>query len=367
MSVLRHTVTTVLSLCTSCNDDVPMDDFLINALLTYRGKEGLKAITLLDPGARSKSEINLIDSQTVKRLVALGAMTHVEKATVCDMHTCETYKTAVELNTKLIFDSDNGDIVDLGNLTFQIVDKLPSSEVIVGWPTLKKAKLFCRCHNSLQNRIKFEQPTEIRTLTQLKYAQSRGTQVSKQSSATEDSELSDDDFDNPYGTTSYISSIKRTHLHDLIDYEMEAAGEVEKFDALDEALQGNNSTEEFQLPSDIQGSPSLQSKIKTLLNLYSDCFRSIVSKVAAKIKPFSFKIDLDKWFSSRQNNTRYRTHSAKKHEEIDRQVKLLEDLQVIRRSRRDRYSQVHLVPKPLDLWRFCLDFRFLNSCTEMEE
>ena len=26
---------TVLSLCTSCNDDVPMDDFLINALLTY--------------------------------------------------------------------------------------------------------------------------------------------------------------------------------------------------------------------------------------------------------------------------------------------------------------------------------------------
>jgi len=121
-----------------------------------------------------------------------------------------------------------------------------------------------------------------------------------------------------------------------------------------------------QLPTQIHGPPRLQKKIRTLLELYSDCFRSIVSPKPAKIQPFSFNIDEAKWTGSRVNNTRYRTQSAKKNEEIDRQIKLLLDLKVIRESRRDRYSQVHLVPKPNNKWRFCLDYRFLNSCTDME-
>ena len=44
---------TVLSLCTSCTDDVELDIFLIKAVLSYRDQEGITAITLLDPGARS--------------------------------------------------------------------------------------------------------------------------------------------------------------------------------------------------------------------------------------------------------------------------------------------------------------------------
>ncbi len=44
---------TVLSLCTSCTDDVELDTFLIKAVLSYRDQEGMTAITLLDPGARS--------------------------------------------------------------------------------------------------------------------------------------------------------------------------------------------------------------------------------------------------------------------------------------------------------------------------
>jgi hypothetical protein len=52
-------------------------------------------------------------------------------ATVCDMHRCGLYKTAVELSVKLIFDSETNDVVDLGTLEFQVVDKLTSSETII--------------------------------------------------------------------------------------------------------------------------------------------------------------------------------------------------------------------------------------------
>ena len=72
------------------------------------------------------------------------------------------------------------------------------------------------------------------------------------------------------------------------------------------------------------------------------------------------------WQSSKQNTGRYRPQSLKKHQEIDRQIQLLLELGVIRWSKSPYHSHVHLVPKPGDKWRFCLDFRFLNSCTEME-
>ena len=66
---------TVLSLCTSCTDDVELDIFLIKAVLSYRDQEGITAITLLDPGARSNQDINLVDRQTLKHLVDRGAVT----------------------------------------------------------------------------------------------------------------------------------------------------------------------------------------------------------------------------------------------------------------------------------------------------
>jgi hypothetical protein len=156
-------------------------------------------------------------------------------------------------------------------------------------------------------------------------------------------------------------------MSQLLDYEVEAMGEYEKLDMLDEALQvdyvGDTSS---QLPTNIHGPKQLQQRLRKLLGKFKECFRTSVSKTSAKIRPFSFTIDETKWNTSRSNNTRYRTQSALKNAEIDRQVQLLLDLKVIKASRSERYSQVHLVPKPDNKWRFCLDYRFLNSCTTME-
>jgi hypothetical protein len=355
---------TILSLCTTCTDDLPLDDVLIQSSVSFRDKEGIIATTLLDPGARSQGNLNLVDRLTVKLLVAKGAVTYTKKATLCDMHVCETYNTAIELSTKLLFDPANNDIVNLGTLEFYVVDKLPSSQILIGWPTLKEHKIFCRCHGSLPDRIKAPLMGTVQSIHQLHYNPRPSRQIKSKLPST------------LFGQ-GYVCSLQleehnvvnhsAKHMSQLLDYEVEATGEIEKIDLLDEALQlSDGGTTTLQLPQIIHGPEQLQKRIKKLLNEFRDCFRTTVSTKPAKIKPFSFKIDESKWTTTRSNNSRYRTHSAVKNEEIDRQVQLLLDLKVIRKSTAERYSQVHLVPKPGNKWRFCLDYRFLNSCTTME-
>ena len=52
-----------------------------------------------------------------------------------------------------MFDPANDDIVEMGNLTFQVADQLPNSEVLIGWQTLKNHRIICRCTNSIASKI----------------------------------------------------------------------------------------------------------------------------------------------------------------------------------------------------------------------
>ena len=133
----------------------------------------------------------------------------------------------------------------MGILEFQVVDKLPSSKVIIGWPTLKRAKIFCRCHGSISDRVKYKSLRTISTLTQLGYHKHQGRKSNVDSEWEEESISSQVISQELNPRTSYISSLQTKHIHDLLDYEMEATGDVEKFDALDEALQELTITDEF--------------------------------------------------------------------------------------------------------------------------
>jgi hypothetical protein len=77
-------------------------------------------------------------------------------------------------------------------------------------------------------------------------------------------------------------------------------------------------------------------------------------------------VDDKAWRASRQNKMSARQVSPAKAEEMRRQVKLMEDLGVIQRSTQASHSQVHLVAKPNNKFRFCIDFRELNDLTETE-
>ena len=158
------------------------------------------------------------------------------------------------------------------------------------------------------------------------------------------------------------------HVSELLNFEPFSLGEPEKEDALDEALQVEVSADsvDYVMPENIVGTRAMKRKIKQVLEKYARRFRKTVAKEAANMKPMVLKVDTQKWEDSKETTRRYRPQSDAKHDEIDRQCKKLLDLGVIQHSTSSHWSQVLLVPKPDGKWRFCLDFRYLNACTEME-
>ena len=75
----------------------------------------------------------------------------------------------------------------------------------------------------------------------------------------------------------------------------------------------------------------------------------------------------NKWFSQRDTRAPARVQTDLRNEEIRKQVdQMLADGR-IRVSTASSWSQVHLVPKPDNQWRFCIDFRWLNLFTTCSE
>ena len=146
------------------------------------------------------------------------------------------------------------------------------------------------------------------------------------------------------------------HVSQLLDYEADSYGEPEKYDSLDEACQLPDPTiptDANQLP-DIQGPPTLQAELKELLQRYIGLLQAEVSKKPAVVPPMMLNVDEKQWTLPKHNKGKCRPQSQQKNAEIDRQVSLM--MGVIRECRRERYSQVNLVPKPNGKWRFCIDY-----------
>ncbi len=110
----------------------------------------------------------------------------------------------------------------------------------------------------------------------------------------------------------------------------------------------------------IEGSIQLQFNIRKLLRKYSDLFSTHVRATPAKLEPMKIGADLAGW-QKRVNQQRPRGHSAAKQEEIRTQIVKMLLLNVIRPCREPYFSQVHMTPKGNNQWRFCIDFRSLNS------
>ena len=113
----------------------------------------------------------------------------------------------------------------------------------------------------------------------------------------------------------------------------------------------------------IEGSPVLRVKLRILLEKYRGVFATTLSTEPADIPPFELNVDKEKWerFSNRNAP---RVQSAAKQAEILRQVTELLDQGIIEPSTASYYSQVILASKPDDTWRFCIDYRSLNDCTQ---
>jgi len=119
------------------------------------------------------------------------------------------------------------------------------------------------------------------------------------------------------------------------------------------------------LPKDIQGPSTLQTNIQALLHEYKDIFSRTVRKEPAKLDPFVIELIPDEtWTTSTKNKGRPRPCSTVKQEEMLKQVNKLVELGVVQQSQAPNYSQVHMVPKKPNGWRFALDYRQLNQSTK---
>ena len=127
----------------------------------------------------------------------------------------------------------------------------------------------------------------------------------------------------------------------------------------------NNGTGESdkEILPHIEGNESLKASLTALCQEYSDIFRTKVKPEPAQVTPLNLEVDDNLWYKPCNRNPA-RPVSQPKREEIKRQIESLLKLNVIRPSQATAWSQVHLVPKLDDSWRFCIDYRKLNQATK---
>lgn len=227
-------------------------------------------------------------------------------------------------------------------------------EMIIGRPDIKKHKLLRKFSTHFGDDTNTETlPTHTRDITSLGVPG-----VSGQPSVVTDHSVLN---------VIYKKSELLTPEYDddgIVDMAEDYPWEVDD-DVPGSSANSESSSSEAKKPAEpiIQGSAEFQASMRKLIEEYSDIFSEHLRPEPADLDPMEIKIDYTKWQTNR-NRGPPRTQTRAKEYEIERQINKMIANNVIKPSQAAYYSQVHLAPKPPDKWRFCLDFRGLNDCSE---
>ena len=127
--------------------------------------------------------------------------------------------------------------------------------------------------------------------------------------------------------------------------------------------QQNDGTEEKPFKFAENANPVHVKRVRELLQRYDDVFQATLNKKPAVLEPMVLKVNDAAWKVPR-NRAPARFMSDLKREEVRRQVEKILELNLIRPSQSAEKSQVVLAKKPDGTWRFCIDYRELNTQTE---
>ena len=108
--------------------------------------------------------------------------------------------------------------------------------------------------------------------------------------------------------------------------------------------------------------PTLKEPLRKLLEKFEHVFSRALNPEPAKTSKLRIQVS-DEWYTTK-NSTSVRIQSPERSAEIKRQVDDMLAAGIIRKSNARHWSHVLLTPKKVaGTWRFCIDFRRLNSCT----
>lgn len=122
-------------------------------------------------------------------------------------------------------------------------------------------------------------------------------------------------------------------------------------------------TDEDFIPTNIVGSEDFINKARAICRKHINVFKREITITPAKLKPMEILVDKEKW-AKLTKNRRPRIQSQQKQLEIEKQISQMLRLKVITPSDASIFSQILLTPKPGDKWRFCIDYRELNDCSQ---
>ena len=114
----------------------------------------------------------------------------------------------------------------------------------------------------------------------------------------------------------------------------------------------------------IAGSPSQVAAIQKVLNKYTDVFRETISNTPAKIPPFEINVNKKEWEKLKCNKGYVRPQWSAKMTAIKQFIDQAARDNLIDSSQASHFSQVLLTPKTNGDWRFCIDYRALNTVSE---
>jgi hypothetical protein len=112
-----------------------------------------------------------------------------------------------------------------------------------------------------------------------------------------------------------------------------------------------------------EGEATLQRDLQALCTEFGHIFSDELGEQPADIPPFEIKVNLEKW-ETYKNKGPVRPQTAQKEAEISKHVADMLKTGVIEPSRAIYTNHPVIVKKADGNFRFCIDFRNLNDCTE---
>ena len=113
----------------------------------------------------------------------------------------------------------------------------------------------------------------------------------------------------------------------------------------------------------VEGTLILRKNIISILMKYGRIFSNELRRSPAKIPPMELKVNVQLWRNPKHRAPPRVVSDVRTAAIISMTAKMLAD-DLIETSDASEHSQVLLTPKPDSTFRFCIDYRLLNSCTD---